>query len=374
MMRTGHFDKHGARVAVVVSPHGLGHAARASAVVQVMADCRPDLEFHIVTTVPKWFFADSLRCSFKLQRLITDVGLVQHNALEEDLEATLRRLDELSKPSSGVVDRLARRIDRLRCSVVICDISPLGIEAAARCGRPSVLVENFTWDWIYRGYRDAPPGLMAHADRLERLVELADLHIQTRPRCLPSARAEVVGPVARATRTAPDRVRRRLGVPDGMAMVLLTMGGMSWQYETLSRLSKHRRAHFVVPGGGRDARREAGLTVLPFRSDQYHPDLVGASDVVVGKLGYSTVAETYGSGAAMVFISRERFRESRVLAEFVRGMTEAEEITSEAFDDGSWLEVLTGLLDRPRRRARNADGAGEAARLILDRYDAQLQP
>ena len=31
----------------------------------------------------------------------------------------------------------------------MCDISPLGLMVAERAGLPSVLVENFTWDWLY---------------------------------------------------------------------------------------------------------------------------------------------------------------------------------------------------------------------------------
>jgi len=360
-------------VAAVVSPHGFGHAARSSAVIEALARHRPELEFHILTTVPRWFFADSLRCRFTLQRLVTDVGLVQRTALEEDLKATVRRLDRVLGRSSGVLDRLAGRIARLGCGLVICDISPLGLAAATRLGLPSVLVENFTWDWIYRGYRDAPVGLGGHAKTLSRLFATADLHIQTEPWCRREERAEVVPPVARRPRTPAAEIRQRLGVPETAPMVLLTMGGVSWDYGVLPRLSDHPVAHFVVPGGGHRVERRGRLVVLPFRSDFYHPDLVAASDVVVGKLGYSTVAETYQSGAAMAFIGRSRFRESVLMADYVRRMTPSVEITERSFNDGSWLDSIDGLLKTPRREVERSDGAEEVARLILDRFDDVLR-
>jgi len=156
-------------------------------------------------------------------------------------------------------------------------------------------------------------------------------------------------------------------------MVLLTMGGVGWDYRALDALSGHPSATFVVPGGGLEPSRRGRLIVLPFRSDFYHPDLVRAADVVVGKLGYSTVAETWQAGSAMAFIGRPRFPESPVLAAFVRQTMTSVEITEEAFNDGSWLPAIDGLLDSPRRRRRRADGAVQAARAILERFDHLLQ-
>jgi len=360
-------------VAVVVSAHGFGHAARACAVVEALASLCPGLHPHILTTVPRWFFDDSLTVPFTMHRLRTDVGLVQRTPLEEDLEATVRRLDVLLAQASGVLDRLTRRIDRTGCPVVISDIAPLGIAAAGRLGAASVLVENFTWDWIYRGIDPPHPALLGHAAAMAELFAGADLHLQTEPACRRWSGAVAVPPVARASRTNPELIRRRLGVPAGDPMVLLTMGGVGWDYRALAALTEHPRATFVVPGGGRAHRRRGRLVVLPFCSDFFHPDLVSAADVVVGKLGYSTVAETWQAGSAMAFISRPRFPESPVLAEFVRRTMSSAEITEGAFNDGSWLTSIDRLLDEPRRVRRRTDGALQAADAIVDRFGYLLR-
>ena len=359
-------------VAVVVSPHGFGHAARISAVIESLCALRPDLTIHLLTTVPRWFFADGLTCRFKLHRVTTDVGLVQRNPLEEDLGATVHRLDRLLASPAGPMDRIATTIGRLGCRLVMCDISPLGLAAARRLGLPGVLVENFTWDWIYRGYDPSHPRLLEHGRTMAGFFRGSDLHIQTEPWCRKAAGGKGVAPVARRSLTPPPVTRSRLGVSDGDPLVLLTMGGVRWNYRALATLENHPRAHFVVPGGADRADRRGRLTVLPFRSGFHHPDLVAASDVVVGKLGYSTVAEAHQSGAAMAYIARPRFPESGVLAEFVQRTMFSMEITEEGFNDGSWVEPLDELLRRPRRRPPATDGAGQAARLILDRFDGEL--
>jgi hypothetical protein len=276
-------------------------------------------------------------------------------------------------PGSGALDRLCDRLRRLGCGVVVCDISPLGIAAASRLGLPSVLVENFTWDWIYEGYEDRCPELQSHAWVMRRMFSAAQLHIQARPVCVPVPDALQVPPMSRPPRTPPSVVRRRLGVPEDEAMVLLTMGGLGWDYRSIEGLADHGRVRFVVPGGGSSARRVGRLHLLPFRSRFLHPDLVNASQVVVGKLGYSTVAEAYHARAAMLFIGRPDFRESAILEDFVRSAMPSAAISREAFVDGTWLGDLDRLLGESPPLDERANGAAEAAAAILDRFGDSLE-
>ena len=53
---------------------------------------------------------------------------------------------------------------------------------------------------------------------------------------------------------------------------------------------------FVFAGGVSAYRQEGNLHFLPFESDFFHPDLVHAADLVVGKAGYSMIAEVWAAG------------------------------------------------------------------------------
>jgi hypothetical protein len=57
----------------------------------------------------------------------------------------------------------------------------MGIPVAQKAGVASVLVENFTWDWLYRQYVADAGELSAHITYLQGLFEAADYHIQTEP-------------------------------------------------------------------------------------------------------------------------------------------------------------------------------------------------
>lgn len=72
-------------IAYFISPHGFGHAARSCAIINEMVQLLPDVKFNIFTTVPKWFFEQSLSQSFSYNECAVDIGLVQKTPLHSDL-------------------------------------------------------------------------------------------------------------------------------------------------------------------------------------------------------------------------------------------------------------------------------------------------
>ena len=140
------FAKH--RLAYFISPHGFGHAARAASVIEAIYEIETSIRFEIFTRVPSWFFQDSLSAPFTYHSLLTDIGMVQKTPLREDLGKTIQHLDDFLPFEPTLINYLARQLNRLKCELVICDIAPMGIVAAQHAAIPSVLVENFTWDWV----------------------------------------------------------------------------------------------------------------------------------------------------------------------------------------------------------------------------------
>lgn len=358
------------RVAYFVSPHGFGHAARASAVMTEIRRLRPGVRFDVLTEVPEWFFSDSVSGGLAYHPFDCDVGLVQLSPLVEDLEATVERLEAAwSDPTR--IDRLAEVLGSLEAELVIADISPLGLAAAAAASLPAVLVENFTWDWIYRSYPGAPQGMTAHAHRLEQIFSAVDLRIQTEPVCQHVPSALTVPPVSRSPHQDAAAVRQRLRVPEGEPMILISMGGVRWDPSRLRLVECEEGPWIVVPGGSEEGLRRRGRVVLlPFHTEFHHPDLVGAADVVVGKLGYSTVAEVFCAGTAIAFIQRPHFPESPILAAWVEEHMAARCLSEEALLDGSWLSLIAGLVPDRGQIPPTPRGAETAARLIIEGFPA----
>jgi len=352
-------------IAYFISPHGFGHAARASAVMAALQEVNPAVHFEIFTKVPRWFFDRSLAGSFSYHDLLTDVGVVQKDSLTEDLPETVRQLGQMKTFYANHKQRLGEQINRLGCQLVMCDIAPLGLVAARSAGMPSVLVENFTWDWIYEGYEQLEPDLQPFIADLQTIFSLAGYHIQTEPFCVRHKADLTTVPVSRKPRTLPENVRQKLNIPVQDRMVLITMGGVNWEYTFLERLEGISGVHFVVPGSGNTRERRGNLILLPPHSEFYHPDLVNACDVIIGKAGYSTLAEAYRAGIPFGYVARSKFRESEPLMAYVDAQMNSLQIAETQFQNGDWLSSLPDLLAMPRLRRDGPNGADQVAEFVV---------
>jgi hypothetical protein len=354
------------RIAYFVTPHGFGHAARAAAVMEALSEIDTGVQFDIFTTVPSWFFQDSVSAPYTYHRLVTDIGLVQKNAFKADLEDTLHALNDFFPPAPSLIEEIAETISALNCVLIICEIAPMGILVAKEARVSSILVENFTWDWIYQQYTVSDSRIQRHIDYLQPVFNAADYHIQTEPVCSRNSADLVTAPVSRKIKTTGDEIRNRLGLPADGKMVLITTGGIPQSYGFLEKLNKLREITFVMPGAGPELKIIDNLIILPHRSDFYHPDLVNAADGVIGKVGYSTLSEIYYGGVPFGYVARSNFRESESMVEFIQRQMPGIAVSESEFNCGNWTAKLAELLNLAPVERNIANGAEQISRFIED--------
>ena len=352
-------------VAYFITPHGFGHAARASAVMNAVFNRLPQVHFHIYTTVPRWFFSTSVRAPFTYHELLTDIGLVKATPLDEDCAKTLELLDNYYPLTEKRLEGTAHNLRRQSCQLVLCDIAPLGIAAAAKAGITSVLIENFTWDWIYAPYVDRLPAFFPHIKYLQRLFGTADHRIQAQPVCAAAPGSETTLPISRSATESRVETRRRLSIPANQPVVLVTMGGVPDDRKIEARLGARDDIVFIQPGGIEPMHRHGNVIRLPHHSPYFHPDLIQCADIVVGKAGYSTLAEVYQAGTPFGYVLRPAFRESPVLEAFIAENMPSVALDPEDYRTGKWIDQLDRLLSLPPDLRSDSSGATQAAALIL---------
>lgn len=344
-------------LAAFISPHGFGHATRTIAVLEAVRQKDPGIGIKLFTTVHQHIFTESLT-NYTLTPVQTDVGVVQHDALHCDVEATLHALDKFLPFEPLLIDELAGQVRG--CRGVLCDISPLGIVVAEAAGIPSILVENFTWDWIYRQH----PSLEKHTTMMADMFRRADTRIQTEPVCRKVQKGIPCPPIFRQKRQDAPIIKRQLKTGQRQ-IVLISMGGIGYTLKRLDLFRKYKDILFVIAGAETTGPLSDNCYSLSHSSTLYHPDLIAAADLVVCKAGYSTVAECLQSGTSILCIDREGFAETSVLGEFVKKRLDGTVIREEQLQSGEWLTLLPSLLAAPKPQPAKQNGAELVAEILL---------
>lgn len=315
--------------------------------------------FELFSTAPRWFLDESVEGLYRYHPVETDVGLRQRSALVSDLDATVAALDDMLPFDDALLDDLAARVEATGCAAVLCDIAPLGIAVAERAGLRSLLLENFTWPWLYEPLFSRAPALQRHAEAVEAWFDQATLHLMARPWCRDDPRADgAVLPVSRPAHRSRDEARAFLGVAPEAKVVVLTMGGVPEPLPFLAELAKQRDTTFLVTGADRTA-VEGNVHLFDNGTRIYMPDLVRASDAVVAKLGYSTVAEVWREGRPLACVTRADFRETGPLRDWALDALPGFEIPGTDFGDGAWIRRVPELLEMESLPAQPRGGADQ---------------
>ena len=139
-------------VVFYVSGHGFGHASRDIEVINALLARRPDLDVRVRTTAARWLFDVTVRGRVAYEHVECDTGVVQHDSLTPDLEATATRAREFYETFDARVLREAAALRQLGARLVVGDVPPLAFAAAREAEIPSIALANFTWEWIYEDY------------------------------------------------------------------------------------------------------------------------------------------------------------------------------------------------------------------------------
>lgn len=295
-----------------ISGHGYGHAARALAVMDQLAKRQERPSFIVVSDVNPGFL-DSHPRNYPILHFqeSVDVGFVQLNAFEEDIEQTVARLQNFYPVPDSRIDRLARLIEVKEPSAVVCDISPVGIAVAQKLGVPSIVVENFTWQFLYRALPEMEAKCQAALDWMQQKLDQATERIHVQPSC--SVKDPFAGPVCRVIREDLPFPLRESGMVRDKPTILVTTGGFQSGLDLQSFLLKNE-FQFVVMDP-KEGIRNGILHLQP--ENVYFPNLVFECDAIIGKCGYSTASEAFQANTAFGFLPRPGFAESEVIESFL---------------------------------------------------------
>ncbi|KAB5513691.1 hypothetical protein DKX38_027597 [Salix brachista] len=334
--------------AYYVTGHGFGHATRVVEVVRNLILAGHDV--HVVTGAPDFVFTSEIQSPrLFIRKVLLDCGAVQADALTVDRLASLEKYSETAvKPRESILATEIEWLNSIKADLVVSDVVPVACRAAADAGIRSVCVTNFSWDFIYAEY------VMAAGNHHRSIVwQIAEDYshceflIRLPGFCpMPAFRDVIDVPlVVRRLHKTRKEARKELGISDDVKMVILNFGGqvrilktvvdlmctqICMKYIPLSPLNVHcdpsgwKLKEEYLPSGwlclvcGASDSQELPPNFIKLAKDAYTPDLIAASDCMLGKIGYGTVSEALAFKLPFVFVRRDYFNEEP----FLRNMLE----------------------------------------------------
>jgi L-arabinokinase len=300
--------------------------------------------------------------------------VVQIDSLHIDESATASRAAAFHEDFEARAEAEAEVLRQMRARVVVADIPPVACAAADRAGVQSVVLGNFTWDWIYAAYPQfaaSAPGVVETIGnsygRAARALRLP-LHggfetMRTVVRDIPF--------IARKSRRSRDEVRRALGFSPADCVVLASFGGhqLGLDYGAIARRNPFRLlvTDYEYP-------RSSDTNGLVCIARQHladrglkYEDLIAAADAVVGKPGYGIVSECVANGVAFLYARRSRFAEQDVFEREMPNLLRCRRIEKDDLLTGDWRESIEALLAQPSApTVAPTDGAETAAAALLE--------
>jgi hypothetical protein len=348
-----------------VSGHGFGHASRVCEVLRALRRGVPGVAIAVRSTVPRWFFAQSLGGEIACDSCCLDVGVVQSDSLTIDVAATAAACAAIEARREELIAAEVAALAALRPRLVLADIPGLAFDIAAALGVPGVAMTNFSWDWIYADYAADhaafAPLVAALRRSYARTTLLCRLPLHGDLGAFPHVRD--VPLVARRAVLERDEVRSRLRLPRDQRVVLLSFGGIGLALEQVPCIAG---VHVIGTAGAAVATR--GCRMLdPGELDAAgvrYEDLVGAVDAVMTKPGYGIVAECIANRTPIVYTSRGRFAEYDVLVSGIETHLANAFLAPADLHAGRWQPALERAWSMAAPPAVPVDGAAAVAALL----------
>ncbi|KAA3477832.1 L-arabinokinase-like [Gossypium australe] len=352
--------------AYYVTGHGFGHATRVVEVVRNLIAAGHDV--HVVTGAPDFVYTSEIQSPrLFLRKLVLDCGAVQADALTVDRLASLQKYSETAvRPRDSILATEVEWLHSIKADLVVSDVVPVACRAAAEAGIRSVCVTNFSWDFIYAEYVMAAG--YHHRSIVWQIAEdysHCEFLIRLPGYCpMPAFRDVIDVPlVVRRLHKSRKEVRKELRIGEDVKLVILNFGGQpaGWKLK-----EDYLPSGWLCLVCGASDTQELPPNFLKLPKDAYTPDLIAASDCMLGKIGYGTVSEALAYKLPFVFVRRDYFNEEPFLRNMLEFYQSGVEMIRRDLLTGHWKPYLERAISLKPCYEGGINGGEVAAHILQE--------
>ena len=359
-------------IVYVITSHGFGHAARACEVIRHLP---PELPLTICSTVPEAFLRERLGPrGFTLRPRAFDCGVLGPDSTQVDLGLTL---DCMERQLALNATLLAEEVAWLRESgarVLVSDVAPFALNAAAEAGVRSVLIANFTWSGIYASLARAL-GEGSEADALRARTQTVIAAMQREylrgdlllvpgmaipiEACRERRDVPIIAPTGRNRRM---ELCTAMNLDPARRVVLVYLGREGMQGMDWTDLTDDPTQYITFAS----CAPSSPLRVIP--EGFLHPvDACASVDAVVAKCGYGICGECIAAGTPLLYPPRPQFAEYGALHTLMQSWGGGFGLDERNFKACAWAAPFAQLLARRTRfNALETSGGAVCAAQIAE--------
>jgi len=301
-------------IAFYISSHGFGHMTRCLAIIEEIIE-NTDYKVYIACGKEQNEFARMYLPKHNetnrilVKDLITDIGLInKNNSLRVDesrLENSLRLfVKEWEQKIRGESEFLKHE----SVSLVVSDISPLAPLVADIIGAKCVAVSNFTWVEQYENLNISKEIVNKFRVAYEKLDAFIEYDLATKTGYENLTRAKV-GFISR--KTDPSRVAEIKN--EYSSSVFITCGKAT----NLENVHIKNYSGNIFTTSGMDISYDGNVAKLPTCTLDTQ-NYITASDMVIAKAGWGTIAEVLIASKKLVLIERPEVYEDTYMINLLR--------------------------------------------------------
>ena len=338
------------KIAYFVSSHGFGHISRSFEIIKEFLHY--NIKVHLFTGRLE-FLESFSHPNLSTTNILTDVGLIQNNSIDMDLDKTKEALIQFDRNREGLLNHLKTILLDFSPDAIISDSSSLPFVLGENLKIPAYFMGNFTWDFIYSHYSKSDNFFYEYSRRLSTEYNLCIKGYILPFNCpIDSISSkESIGLIGRSPKRSRDITRADLGFEDSYKYLLFSFGAYGlnpsdFQFEHLDPTYK-----IVISG------------LVGFESSDvlhihscYYPDLLHACDAVLTKPGYGILAEAYLSNTPIIYTDRGDFIEYTYLVSAMEDYHNATYLTKEdlfSFNLKSSVEKIERNIQKPIKKLEN---------------------
>ena len=296
-------------IAFYISDHGFGHASRNIPIIRYILEAKNDVKIYIITGIKQGEFIKESLCNIdnynnlRFRLINTDLGLIlRYSSLDVDKEKLNEEVIKYINSWDYRIELEKEFLIDKKIELIVSDIVPWIFKCSEELNIRSILISNFTWVDIYIEYLEEEIcNQFRKCYKLASKVFFYSFYMDSMKEYINEY--EKVGFVCREfDLNKVNMIKDRYEKP----LIFVSVGR---SVELISEIDvSNFKYNFIITEGIRLI--GDNVTYLPKETNNTQ-DYIKASDYVITKAGWGTIAECLIGNKKIAALSRDNVAEDR---------------------------------------------------------------